>query len=227
MSLATERALSATSRWPLATLGLCALFVLAFTATHGLRPDLDPSWTPISEHAIGSQGAVMTVAFLALAAACGTLSMAWRRTLKGWQGVIARLGLILGFAGFAVAAIFPGDSVLVAPQTTTVAGMVHGAGAVLSDGVPVAALFAAWAMSRAGGVQGRHAGLMWLGAGISLSGFVAVLVVMATFMPANGQLGPEVPIGWAGRYMMGAHVVWLAIAALVQARIARSDASLT
>ena len=106
----------------------------------------------------------MTVAFLALAAACGTLSMAWRRTLKGWQGVVARLGLILGFAGFAVAAIFPGDSVLVAPQTTTVAGMVHGAGAVLSDGVPVAALFAAWAMSRAGG--GRHAGLMWLGAGI-------------------------------------------------------------
>lgn len=65
--------------------------------------------------------------------------------------------------------------------------------------------------------------MMWLGAGISLSEFVAVVVVMAIFMPANGQLGPEVPISWADRSMMSAHVVWLAIAALVQASIARSD----
>ncbi|MNS69393.1 hypothetical protein D3C72_1027030 [compost metagenome] len=224
MSLATELARSATSHWPKATLGLCALFVLAFAATHVLRPGLDPSWTPISEHAIGEQGGVMTVAFLALAAACATLSIAWRRTLKGWQGVVARIGLALGALGFALAAIFPGDSVLTTPQVATVTGMVHGVGAVLADGVPVAALFAAWAMTRAGGVQKRQAGLMWLGAAISLSGFVAVVVVMATFMPASGQLGPEVPIGWAGRYMMATYVIWLAVAAVALARIARTDA---
>ncbi|ATQ43691.1 DUF998 domain-containing protein [Caulobacter mirabilis] len=225
MSLSTDLAAARPSRWTRAVLGLSALFVLAFAATHVLRPGLDPSWTPISEHAIGEQGAVMTIAFLALAAACGALFVAWRRALKGWQGVVARIGLVLGFLGFALAAIFPGDSVLATPQTTTVAGMVHGVGAVLADGVPLAALFAAWSMTRAGGVQGRQAGLMWLGAGISVSGFVAVVVVMATFMPASGRLGPEVPIGWAGRYMMATHVIWLVIAAWVQARVERAGAA--
>lgn len=214
-----------STRWAQATLGLCVLFVLAFVVTHLLRPGLDPSWTPISEHAIGGQGAVMIIGFLALAAACGSLFIAWRRTLKGWQGTVARIGLFLALVGFALAALFQGDSVLVTPQVATTTGMVHSLGAILSDGVPIAALFAAWAMSRAGGVQSQHAGLMWLGAGISWSGFIAVVVVMAIFMPANGQLGPEVPIGWAGRYMMATHVVWLAIAASVQARITRIEPS--
>lgn len=207
--------------WAYASLGLCALSLLAFIAAHVLRPDLDLSWTPISEHALGDYGVVMKGAFLALAAACATLSLSWRHTMRGWQGVVAQISLALGSLGFALAAIFPGDSVLATPQISTITGMVHGVGAILADGVPLAALFAAWSATRAGSFKKGCAGRLWLGAGIALSGFAAVVVVMAMFMPASGQLGPDVPIGWAGRYMMLTYGVWLAMAAFVQVRIER------
>ncbi len=51
-----------------------ALFLVLLAALHLLKPEYGPSWRMISEYAIGQNGWIMTLAFIALAVSYASLA---------------------------------------------------------------------------------------------------------------------------------------------------------
>src|SRR5687768_2450188 len=84
-----------------------ALFVAALAAVHLVKPDLDPTWRPISEYALGDFGWLMTLAFVAWAASAMILAVTLGAHIRTRVGRIGQGFLLLGGLGPLLAAIFP------------------------------------------------------------------------------------------------------------------------
>ncbi len=184
------------------------LFLVLLALLHALRADLDPTWTVISEYALGKHGWVMTVAFLSLAAGCGGLIVGLWPRVK----VLGRIGLVLLAAcgaGLALAAIFSMDPLTATASEATLSGKLHSLGAGLGGNIPIAALLVTWSMSR-DAAWSPHRTSLWLAAAVAWIGQIALVTSMAVMLPRNeGKLGPEVLIGWPNRLMMLGYCIWL------------------
>ena len=85
--------LVSSRRLPVAAAGLAAGLL---AAVHVARPELDPSWVPISDFALGRHGWLMNGAFIAWGAATVTAALSvWPRV----RGRLARAGLVLVLIG--------------------------------------------------------------------------------------------------------------------------------
>lgn len=115
----------------LVVIGSLACFILALTALHWLRPDVDPLARVTSEYAVGPNGFLMTSAYFALALALAALGAGLARSLpapaRGSAGVLL---LFLAAAATAVAGVFPVD--VDAPTPVTGAGWVHRIAAIFA-----------------------------------------------------------------------------------------------
>src|SRR5262245_49529813 len=113
-----------------------------------LKPELDPSWQPISEYALGSFGWLMTLAFLAWGFAALGAVVALRPHVHTRVGRVGLGFLVIGAAGPLLAGIFPADPATTPPDAMTFTGVLHSLGAVLGDGLPIGAALITWSLVR-------------------------------------------------------------------------------
>lgn len=194
---------------PRAILGLLAPAALTMIGAQLANPGFDPSWRPISDYALGNQGWLMTICFLAWGAA---VTLAAVRLWPMATSRLARTGIVLltiGGLGPIIAGIFPGEL-----STAPTAGPgLHALGAVLPDLGAIGAVLLWIAMARKPDLLGspRELGiatvLVWLT-------IIGLTVALASFAP-DGVLGPDAPIGWPNRaVVVGQWVLALALARL-------------
>jgi hypothetical protein len=168
----------------------------------------------ISEYALGEYGWIMTIAFLAWGLSGVGLFVALRPHVRNLLGRIGLAFLLVGSAGPILSAIFRMDPVATPPDALSTGGVIHSTGAMLVDGILIAATLLAlsllrknpdWSPARKPLVLATI--LAWVGALVSTAS-------MAVLLPANGgQLGPEVLIGWPTRFVVVAYTIWLMTAA--------------
>ncbi|MEV1131221.1 DUF998 domain-containing protein [Agromyces sp. NPDC049794] len=197
-------------------------FILFFALAHLVQPGIEPSWQPPSELALGASGWVMTTAFLVLGAACAGLALALASQVVTWPG---RIGIVAVFAaaiGCLVAGVFPADPITTAPDAMTLAGTLHSIGPVLFDGIPIASVLLAVSLTRHSAAWRRVRPVLVIGATLSVGAAVLLTVSLATLMPETGQLGPDVPVGWQGRFLLLANALWVIAVGACALKIRRS-----
>ena len=131
-------------------------------ALHFIQPDLDPSWTVISEYELGDYGWIMTVAFLAWGLSAVSLFLAIRSQVGDLAGRAGLIFLLIGAAGPILAGLFTTDPVSTPPDALTARGMIHSTGAALVDGILIAATLLTLSLVRKNPHGGPSGGL-WLG----------------------------------------------------------------
>ncbi len=191
-----------------------ATLVVLLTALHFVKPDLDPSWSVISEYALGDYGWIMTIAFLAWGLCALSLYVAIRSQVQTLAGRIGLVFLLIGAAGPILAAIFPTYPITTPPDAVTTSGAIHSMGAMLSDGILIAATLLTLSLVRKNpNWSPVRRPLIWATV-LAWVGAVVFTASMAVLLPQNGgQLGPDVLIGWQSRFVVVAYAAWLMTAA--------------
>lgn len=199
--------------------GAAILFLVLLAALHVIKPEYDPSWRMISEYAIGRNGWIMTLAFLALAVSYASLAVAIRSQLHTIGGKIGLALLMIGALGTFISAIFTTDPVTARPDAITTSGMLHGLGFLSVITFPIAATLLSRSLARnqawfsARRSLALAAGFVWLG----LLTFVVSMAIMF-----RGTFGPNVMIGWQNRLLIFTYVVWVMVTAWHMARLSTS-----
>ncbi len=188
-----------------------ATFLVLLAALHFIKPELDPSWRVISEYAIGDYGWIMVLAFLSLAVSCVSLFVAIRSQTRTIGGKIG-LAFLLVAAGLIIAAIFTTDPITASQDELTTHGNLHGLGAALGTGFPIASTLIGWSLARNQAWFPAKRSLLWA-AGLSWIGFLVFALSMVVMFPEDGTFGPDVLIGWPNRFMMVAYSAWLMVVA--------------
>ncbi|MBI5070776.1 MAG: DUF998 domain-containing protein [Deltaproteobacteria bacterium] len=186
---------------------------LSLVLVHALRPDLDASWRPISEYALGAHGWLMTLAFACWGLGPIALALSLRGLAPTRSAKIAIALLVLGGVGPLLAALFPMDPLSTSPGAMTWSGRLHASGAVLGDLIPVAALILSFALTRPNGRWAAYGAAVRASATVAFGLLVAATAAMAAMMPESGQLGSEVKVGWLMRAFVVACNAWVAAGA--------------
>jgi hypothetical protein len=197
-----------------------AAFLVLLAALHFVRPDLDPSWSVISEYALGDYGWLMTIAFLAWGLSAISLFVAIRSQVQNLVGRIGLVFLLIGAAGLILAAIFPTDPITTPPEALTTGGTIHSMGAMISDGILIGGSLLTLSLVRKNPNWSQvRKPLIWA-VGLAWIGAITFTASMAILLPQNGgQLGPEVLIGWQGRFSAAVYAVWLITAAFCAIKV--------
>ena len=185
-----------------------ALFVVLLAALHIVKPELDPSWRFISEYAIGDKGWIMDVAFLSLAVSFIALFVAIRSQVRTTAGRVGLAMLLISAAGLAMAAMFTTDPITAGKEAGTTHGTLHNLGGALGLGMPIGALLVSWNLARNPRWSAARRSLLGT-AGLALVASVVFIVVLAVMVPSDGRYGPEVLVGWPGRFEILANSAWL------------------
>lgn len=189
-----------------------AAYLVLLAALHFIKPELDPSWRVISEYALGDYGWMMALAFLSLAVSCVGLFVAIRSQTRTIGGKIGLAFLLAAAAGLIIAAIFPTDPITASRDELTTHGNLHGLGAALGTGFPIAATLIGLSLARNQAWSTARRSLFWA-AGLAWVGFLAFALSMVVLFPDDGTFGPDMPIGWPNRFMIVAYSVWLMVVA--------------
>ena len=201
-----------------AALTSAALFLVLLASLHILKPEVDPSWRFISEYSIGRHGWIMSLAFLSLAASCiATVIALWSQL-----GIGGRIGagfLLIGAIGLTLAGLFTTDPITTPLEAQSTSSQLHGLGAVLGDGVAIGATIITLGLIR---------NKSWRAARWWLIGLLAVIWIVYAWlilsMPADGQFGPGVTIGWPSRLLIVSYCLWILTAAWQALRLRRQTA---
>ena len=188
----------------------------ALLLLHVLRPDLDPTWRFVSEYALGPFGFVMTVAFLAIAAASAALvALIWgqARTVTGRIGAV--LAAISGL-GMLISATCPTDPITTPADEFTLSGTLHAVGGQLNF-TPFAILFLTIGLRRAHDWRPVLPAL-WAIVAVALAVTVGFIATAAT---ATGDFRPGVFTALLGRGMLAAYLAWVIVAASHALRLPR------
>lgn len=187
-------------------------FVVLLAVLHVVKSDLDPSWRVISEYAIGSNGWMMVVAFLALSAACTGLFVALKSQIRNMYGRIGLAMLLITAVGMAMAGIFVTDPITASKDAATTAGGLHEIGALL-DLTPFAAILVSLSLIRKNPAWAKaKRALLWT-MYLPLIGLVVFIGATSAMMPKDGVSTPEVLIGWPNRFLILTYCVWFATVA--------------
>lgn len=201
-----------------AILASAILFLVLLAALLVLKPEIDPAWRFISEYAIGRHGWMMTLAFLALAACCvATVIALWSQVRLG--GRIGTGFLLIGALGLTLAGIFTTDPITTPLDAQSTSSQLHGLGAILGDGVPIGATLIIGSLIR---------NKSWRRARWWMIGILAVIWIVYTWlimsMPADGNFGPGVAVGWPSRLLMVSYCLWFIVTAWQALRLHRQTA---
>jgi hypothetical protein len=179
--------------------GAIVVYQLLLLAVIFIRPEIDPTYKPISEYAIGRNGWVMVLAFLTAAASYACLFVAVRPAIGGNLGR-AGLGIlavcVLGTIGVGVCVA---DPVVTPMSELTTVGMLHvicGSAALVL--FPFAALLINLDLARSNPDQ---APVLRRTAWLPLVGLVAHALL-------SGAVPPQ---GWPPRFLFVTYAVWLLV----------------
>jgi hypothetical protein len=196
---------------------ICAagLALLALSALHILRPDLDPSRQMISEYAIGRFGWLMTVCFALFAAASGSLFVALMGNTSTLVGRIGLIFLLMAATGLAMGAAFQTDPISTAPEAMTFSGRMHGVSFMI--GVP-SVLFATLLLSLALRTHETWISLPLLS--LTTIIWLSLAVMAVTIVVTMKHLGVDVSsiVGWTNRLFMAGYALWVIVVAWPMAR---------
>jgi hypothetical protein len=184
-------------------------FVVLLGSLHVIKPDLSPTWRMVSEYAIGSHGWLMSLAFVALAAACVATSIALKPYAADRAGRAGRVALAITAAALTLAAFATTDPVTATPAQLTSEGRLHGFAAMI--GMP-AFLIAAVALHRS---LRRQSAVSSHAVRVATIALVAAFVVFAVSMAAmfdGAPADPSVRIGIQNRILVITQAVWLVVA---------------
>jgi hypothetical protein len=195
-----------------------ATFVGLLASLHFIKPELDPSWRVISEYALGNYGWIMVIAFLSLAVSCVSLFVAIRSQIRTLGGKIGLAFLLIAAAGLIIATIFTTDPITANRDELTTHGNLHGLGAALGTGFPIAAALIGWSLVRNQAWSPARRSLLWA-ASLAWMGFLVFALSMVVMFPDDGTFGPDVLIGWPNRFMMVAYTAWLIVVAWQAIRV--------
>lgn len=181
--------------WALAGI---ATFAVACVVLQFLRPDLDWRRARLSFYLVGAYGAMLKLAYLALAGALGALAVGWQRALER----AARSRMTAGL--FCTGAVALGLTALAETSTgqpLTAAGIVHAIAAPVAFlSVTSAMLMQSWQLRRDPAWRPHAAGLQAL----------AVLCMVALWTHA---LWREAPRGLTQKAVVAMILLWLGWAA--------------
>jgi hypothetical protein len=198
-----------------------ATFVVLLAVLHVLKPELDPSWRMISEYAIGDYGWVMVLAFLSFAVSYVALFAAVRSQLPTVGGRIGLALLLASAAGLTIAAIFTTDPVTVSKDAITTHGSLHNLGGMIGTSMPIAAALVSWRLARNPAWSPARRSLLWT-AGLVWIGLLVFYVSLGVMLSQNnGAFGPDVLVGWPGRFDTLVNCVWLMTVAWQALRVSR------
>lgn len=203
----------------LASAGAFAVLGIAAQAS---QPEVDPSWRPPSELALGPFGWLMTAAFVMLGVAGTALFFALRGQAATWPGKVGRALVLVGAAGGFVAALFPADPSTTAPGAMSLTGTVHAVGPVLADAFPIASVLLAVSVTRGSTGWRRYRAALVAASAVLVGAVVVLTVSMVTLMPASGRLGPDVLVGWQARLLLVTEAVWIGTVAVCVLAVHRS-----
>jgi hypothetical protein len=188
-------------------LATATLFLVLLAALFVLKPEIDPAWRFISEYAIGRHGWLMSIAFLSMAACCvATVIALWSQL-----GIGGRIGaglLLIGAIGLTLAGIFTTDPITTPVDAQSTTSQLHGLGAILGDGIPLGGTIITLSLLRN---RAWHAARGWLIGMLALMWIVYAWLMMS--MPADGNFGPGVTIGWPSRALMVSYCLWFSVTA--------------
>ena len=199
-----------------------ATFLVLLAALHFIKPELDPSWRVISEYALGDYGWIMMLAFLSLALSCVSLFVAVRSQARTIGGKIGLAFLLVAAAGLIVAAVFTTDPITASRDELTTHGNLHGLGAALGTGFPIAATLIGFSLARNRAWSAARRSLLW-SAGLTWIGFLMFALSMVVMFPDDGKFGPDVLVGWPNRFMIVAYSVWLMVVAWRALQLSRYE----
>ena len=201
-----------------AILASAILFLVLLAALLMLKPEIDPAWRFISEYSIGRHGWMMALAFLSLATSCvATVIALWSQVQLG--GRIGIGFLLIGALGLTLAGVFPTDPITTPLDAQSTSSKLHGLGAILGDGVPVGATLITGSLIR---------NKSWRPARGWMLGILAVVWIVYAWlimsMPADGNFGPGVAVGWPSRLLMVSYSLWFIVTAWQALRLRRQSA---
>lgn len=199
-------------------LAAATLFLVLLAALLVLKPEIDPAWRFISEYAIGRHGWLMSVAFLSLAACCvATVIALWSQLRVG--GRIGAGFLLIGALGLTLAGLFTTDPITTPLDAQSTSSQMHGLGAILGDGVAIGATIITLSLLRN---KAWRAARGWLIGILAIMWIVYAWLIMS--MPADGNFGPAVSIGWPSRMLMVSYCLWFIVIAWQALRLRRQTA---
>ena len=198
-----------------AILASAILFLVLLAALLVLKPEIDPAWRFISEYSIGRHGWMMALAFLSMAACCVATAIAlWSQVRLG--GRIGIGFLLIGALGLMLAGIFTTDPITTPLDAQSTSSQLHGLGAILGDGVPIGATLITGSLIR---------NKSWRRARWWMIGILAVVWIVYAWlimsMPADGNFGPGVAVGWPSRLLMVSYCLWFLVTAWRALRLRR------
>jgi len=199
-------------------LGAAVLFLVLLAALLVLQPEIDPNWRFISEHALGRHGWMMSLAFLSLAASgVATALTLWPQVRLG--GRIGIGFLLVGALGLTLAGIFTTDPITTPMDAQSTSSQLHGLGALLGDGVAIGAIFITGSLLRNKSWRSARG---WMIGALALVWFAYIWIILS--MPADGNFGPDVPIGWPSRLYLVSYCLWFIVTAWQALRLRRQPA---
>lgn len=191
------------------------LFLVLLAALLVLKPEIDPAWRFISEYAIGRHGWMMVIAFLSMAASCvATVIALWSQVWLG--GRIGIVFLLIGALGVTLAALFTTDPITTPLDAQSTSSQLHGLGAILGDGIPVGATLITWSLARNKSWRPARG---WMIGMLAIVWIIYAWLIMS--MPADGNFGPGVAVGWPSRLLMVSYCFWFIITAWQALRLRR------
>lgn len=201
-----------------AVLASAMLFLVLLTALIVLKPEIDPAWRFISEYAIGRHGWMMALAFLSMAASCVAAVVAlWSQVQLG--GRIGTGFLLIGALGLTLAGLFTTDPLTTSLDAQSTSSKLHSLGAILGDGVAIGATLITGSLIRN---KSWRLARWWMIGILAVMWIVYAWLIMS--MPADGNFGPGVAVGWPSRLLMVSYCLWFIVIAWQALRLRRQTA---
>lgn len=185
------------------------LAIVLTVIAHFINPKIEPSWQPISETALGSNGWLMNIAFLLMALSIVFLILQSKKCYTNLGGKIGKVFLAISAIGFLLAGFFNTDPAILPQEQATTSGLIHSVGAGFLGFLVIASLLFAWVFIKNPNYRKYKIPIVLMTILLWVSE-IYVIMDMATELPKNnGNLGPNVLIGWSGRIVMLFCVLWL------------------
>ncbi len=185
------------------------LYIVLTIIVHFLNPEIDPSWQPISETALGNNGWLMNIAFLLMALSIVSFIIQARKCYTSLGGKIGKVFLAVSAIGFLLAGFFNTDPAILQQEQATTSGLIHSVGAGFLGFLVIASLLFTWVYIKNPSYKKYKVPIVIMTILLWVSE-IYVIMDMATELPKNnGNLGPNVLIGWSARIVMLFCVLWV------------------
>lgn len=184
-------------------------FIVLLILLHLINREVNPTWQPISEYALGNVGWLMNIAFILLGIAFFALGLYF---IQNFSKTGAKIGgglLILSSFGNFLAGFFNTDPVGTLLEQMTQSGQIHGAAAGLLGLMILATPFILWQFYKSDALRRRRKPLVIITSLVWLSEIILVVSMAIYLSKTNGILTPDTLIGWPGRVVIVACALWI------------------